>query len=54
MAGYTKNGSTYIYAPIKGSDGKNLDTFDYNYSLTPLTKYVDYDKIFSKILVSTR
>lgn len=50
VAGYTKNGSTYTYAPIKGSDGKNLDTFDYNYSLTPLTKYVDYDKIFSKNL----
>ena len=48
LAGYTKKGANqYTYAPIKGTDGKNLDTFDYNYSLTPLTNYVDYDKIFS-------
>lgn len=50
LAKYTNSANGYTYNAIKDSNGNKLDTFDYDYSLTPLTYYVDYDKIFTENL----
>lgn len=50
LAKYTNSANGYTYNAIKDSNGDKLDTFDYDYSLTPLTYYVDYDKIFTENL----
>lgn len=50
LAKYTNSANGYTYNAIKDSNGNKLDTFDYDYSLTPLTYYVDYDKIFTQNL----
>ena len=50
LAKYTNSANGYTYNAIKDSNGDKLDTFDYDYSLTPLTYYVDYDKIFTQNL----
>jgi hypothetical protein len=44
---YTKTSDDkYTYSAIKNSKGETTDLFDYNYSLTPLTKYIDFEQIF--------
>jgi hypothetical protein len=44
IAEYTKNGSSYTYS--KDLTTQNKD-YSYNYSITPLTNYIDYESIFN-------
>lgn len=46
LAGYTSVGGKYTYDSIRAADG-SIDRYSYNYSITPLNNYVDYNIIFN-------
>lgn len=46
LANYTLADGKYIYNQINSADG-SIDRYSYNYSITPLNHYVNYDIIFN-------